>query len=127
MSPDKPLVDPEALDRLRSWGGDALLGRMITLFEELAPERAEALEEGLARGDLERVERAAHSLKSSAGNLGAEELRRQAGRLEEAAATGDRAGMDSLVEELLECCKETTAALRRLHPEGPESSTEGES
>ena len=125
--PDDRLVDPAALDRLRSWGGDVLLGRMITLFEELAPERVEALEDGLAAGDLERVERAAHSLKSSAGNLGADELRRQAGRVEEAAAKGDSARMDGLVGELLKCCRETTAALRRLHPGEPEPSGEGES
>ncbi|GEM_PF-563484 len=120
---DGRVVDQEAISRLRSWGGDALLGRMIGLFIELGPERTRALEEGAASGDMERVERAAHSLKSSAANLGADDLRERAGRLEAAAAgKGDDGQVPRLVDELLQSYRATVGALETLRPDEPEPS-----
>lgn len=75
-------IDPAAIDRLDRLGGDELVGKMAALFVELGPERMAAATEGLEAGDLDAVERAAHSLKSSAGNVGAVELGEAAGRLE---------------------------------------------
>jgi HPt (histidine-containing phosphotransfer) domain-containing protein len=85
-----PILDPRVLDRLREWGGPELLGRMIELFLELGPDRLASLRAGLEEGDFDAVGGVAHSLKSSAGNLGAERLRVASARLEEVANTGDR-------------------------------------
>jgi HPt (histidine-containing phosphotransfer) domain-containing protein len=78
------LMDPGAFVRLREWGGDVLLGKMVALFRENGPQRMEEIERGLEEGDASRVERGAHALKSSAGNLGAERLRRLCQLVEDA-------------------------------------------
>lgn len=73
---DFPETEPEALERLRRFGGDKLLGDMITLFLEAMPQRLAAARAGLARGDGHAVEQALHALKSSAAQLGALRLHR---------------------------------------------------
>lgn len=87
---DHDPIDPQALDRLRRLGGDTLLYKMRDLFLEHATQRLEAIQQGRRAGDLTAISRAAHSLKSSAGNLGAGELMDAAGRLEGLADAGDR-------------------------------------
>jgi len=124
---DDHLVDPAAIERLREWGGDTLLHRMIELFLELGPGRTRDIRLGLESGALEKVERAAHSLKSSAGNLGAHELRATAHRLEAEAAGGE--GPDALQqtsERLFEAYERTVEVLRRLRSEGPSEPNSGE-
>lgn len=73
---DFPEADPEALERLRRFGGAKLLGDMITLFLEAMPQRVGAAKTGLARGDAHVVEHELHALKSSAAQLGAMRLYR---------------------------------------------------
>ena len=87
------MIDLAAVERLRSIGGADLVGKMIDLFLENTPKRIAAALEGEKTGNWYEVERAAHSLKSSAANLGltglqglareAEELagRREAGKI----------------------------------------------
>lgn len=82
------VIDMKALERLHEWGGKRLVAQMIDLFLSQAPERLKGLKEGLDSGDLEIVERSAHSLKSTAANLGAVELGALAGKAE--AAAGDK-------------------------------------
>lgn len=105
------MLDAEALSRLRRLGGDDLAGRMASLFLGLAPERLRAARAGLAAGDLDQVRRAAHSLKSSSGNVGAYAVTEAAGQLEEAAERGE--GREAL-ELLLEAA---AAALGAADPE----------
>lgn len=83
------VIDTKALARLEEWGGKRLVVQMIDLFMQHAPERVEALREGLQLGEVEGVERAAHSLKSTAANLGAEALSAAAGSAERAAGEGN--------------------------------------
>ena len=79
-------VDEAALIKLRKLGGASLLGQIIDLFLENAPKRIEAARVGERAGDLKSVERAAHSLKSSARNVGATRLGELAERIEHLAA-----------------------------------------
>lgn len=92
--------DDAALERLRRLGGDRLAREMGELFASLGAERVAAARAGVVYGDLDTIERAAHSLKSSAGNVGAVELQRLAESVERAAAEGRRddaaAGVDAL-------------------------------
>ena len=104
-----PELDPAAIERLRRLGGDALAGKMASLFLELAPERLRAAREGLAAGDHDAIRRAAHSLKSSAGNIGANAILEDADRLEDAAESG--APMDRL-EPLYAALEADVAAAR---------------
>lgn len=87
MSGD-PVLDGVALDRLRRIGGADLVRRMIELYLEAGPGRVGSIRGSAASGNIDAVERAAHSMKSSAGNLGAIRLQHTAEALESAAAAG---------------------------------------
>lgn len=91
------VIDMKAIERLHEWGGKRLVAQMIDLFLQQAPQRVDGLRQGLANGDVETVERSAHSLKSTAGNLGATELSDLAGKAESAASQRDLATVRSLL------------------------------
>lgn len=82
---ESPIIDPQALERLREWGGDKLAGQMVRLFLKNTGTRMDQIRAGITEGDLVEAERGAHSLKSSAANIGAEQLRTMATRVESAA------------------------------------------
>ena len=86
---DTQIIDPQALDRLREWGGDKLAAQMVRLFLKNSGTRMDQIRSGVGDGDLVEAERGAHSLKSSAANIGAELLRTHATRLESAALEGN--------------------------------------
>lgn len=113
MNGDERLLDPEALARLKEWGGDTLVEKMVELFFEVAPERMEAILTGVREADSDAVERGAHSLRSSAGNLGADAVRSLASRIEELAAAGNLEGVRPLAEKLEERFRETLNELRK--------------
>jgi HPt (histidine-containing phosphotransfer) domain-containing protein len=89
---ESPIIDPQALDRLKEWGGDKLAGQMVSLFLKNTGSRMDQIRSGVTDGNLEEAERGAHSLKSSAANIGAEVLRTMATRMESAA-------LDSNIED----------------------------
>jgi HPt (histidine-containing phosphotransfer) domain-containing protein len=97
---DGVVLEQAALDRLLRIGGQGFLVEMITLFLEHAPARVAAAREGLAGGDLQVVYRSAHSLKSTAGNLGARALQAAAEQLESRAAAKDMAAIPPLLDEM---------------------------
>jgi HPt (histidine-containing phosphotransfer) domain-containing protein len=69
-----PVLDPaviESLRRLTIPGEPDVLNEVLTLFRHDAPRRFERLRNALAAGNIEEVRRAAHSLKGSAGTIGA--------------------------------------------------------
>jgi HPt (histidine-containing phosphotransfer) domain-containing protein len=115
MSADPvPVLDGGALDRLEAWGGTELRGKMVDLFFQNAPERMQGIRDGLTTDNLELAERSAHSLKSSAANLGGEAVRQLAARIEGALEVGNRHDAESLLPELEARFMETLAALRRI-------------
>jgi HPt (histidine-containing phosphotransfer) domain-containing protein len=82
---DTHIIDPQALERLREWGGEKLAGQMVRLFLKNSGTRMDQIRSGVGSSDLQEAERGAHSLKSSAANIGAETLRTMATRMESAA------------------------------------------
>lgn len=110
-------IDQDAIDRLVEWGGNKLLSQMLRLFLDNTPERFAQIENGLAEGgDLEEAHRGAHSLKSSAGNVGAMEVSELAARLEaatKAGAVGD-ADVADLHEQLRSAYAQAEARLREI-------------
>jgi len=68
-------LDNAMIQQLLDLGGKDLLGKMIGLFLEHAPLRMDKIEAAYVSQDLDEVYREAHALKSSAANLGANELR----------------------------------------------------
>ena len=96
------------LERLKP----GLAGKMVQSFLGHAPARIEACRAGVAGGDWVAVEHAAHGLKSSAGQLGADSLFDICGRLEATAPGGDAAAVSSLSAELEAVFARTVEALK---------------
>lgn len=93
-------LDPAALARLRELGGEDLIAKMIDLFLENTPKRIQAALQGEKSGSWHEVERAAHSIKSSAANLGFEGLRGLALEIEGAAERRRGAAIAPMLREL---------------------------
>ena len=79
-------VEPKRLERLQQLGGRELVRKMIDLFHAHAVHHVDVLRASNRIEELEEAEAAAHSLKTSAGNLGATRLFRLAMDMEDAAA-----------------------------------------
>jgi len=98
---------------LRRLGGTALLDKMIELFlSHVEPLVAQAAG-SLSAGDLEALERAAHSIKSSAANVGASTLRSIAEQIEQQAHAGDKSFLGPLTEDLEEAFSAAKNSLER--------------
>lgn len=68
------VLDMSVVEELLSFSDDGdpeLLLDLIQMFLDDGPSKVNAVSEGLAAGDFDKMERAAHSLKGSSGNLGA--------------------------------------------------------
>lgn len=107
------LVDrPAALERV---GGDeGLLREIAGLFIEEYPEILEAIERAAGAGDARALERAAHNLKGSASNFGAQPVTDAALRLERMGRAGNLSGAAGAVGELREWMRKLDAELREL-------------
>lgn len=114
---DSQIIDPQALDRLREWGGDKLAGQMVRLFLKNSGTRMEQIRVGVDDSDLDEAERGAHSLKSSAANIGAEILRTLATRMESAALDGNAEGARALLPDLEAAYSEAVTELERIEKE----------
>jgi HPt (histidine-containing phosphotransfer) domain-containing protein len=109
---DGPSLDPNALASLHHLGGEGLVRRMIDLFLENACKRIEAALEGEKSGDMHAIERAAHSLKSSAGNVGATGLQQLACRLERSAGEKQWQTIPTLLRQLEKTFGQVKAGLK---------------
>jgi len=89
---DEP-VDAVVLDRLRklerATGKSGFVAELLEMFLKRTPETLNALREALDRGDHEAARVAAHSLKGSSGNVGAQSMQQLAGVIEHASTDGE--------------------------------------
>ena len=95
MSPTDA-VDFSVIKSLRELAGDddpGFVPDMIGLFLGDTPSRLEEMRHALDTDDAEALERAAHSLKSSSANLGANRFSEMCRRLEESGRTGSWDGV----------------------------------
>ncbi len=93
----KARFDVNALRLLHRAGGEKLISKMSALFAGSAPQRIKGAEEALATGDLAAATNFAHSLKSSAGQLGALRLQQLCDSLETSCLAGNLAEARELV------------------------------
>ena len=100
MPIDPTIIDPAALQRLEDWGGQSLSKEIVRLFLENGPTRVDQIRGAMDGEDLDAPERGAHSLKSSAANVGAQVLQQVAGELELAASGGDLRRVRDLIPNL---------------------------
>jgi HPt (histidine-containing phosphotransfer) domain-containing protein len=108
---ESSILDEAAHDRLREWGGDKLLGQMIRLFLENAPTRMAQIRAGSLGADIGEAEKGAHSLKSSAANIGAMTVRELAADIERLAGEGDVNRVTELLPSMEAAFAEAIAAL----------------
>lgn len=107
------VVDLEALERLRAFGGLVLLAQIVELFCDAVPERLEAVERAVVSHDPVEVRRAAHALRNSADNVGAASVVALAADIEACADT--RVGLEdlgALVRDLRHECEAARSRLR---------------
>ena len=77
-----------------------MLTEILTLFLSEASPRIDRLRNAWTAGNIEEVHRTAHSLKGSAGNIGARRLQDVCGQLEDKGKSGDLSGVAPLVDAL---------------------------
>jgi HPt (histidine-containing phosphotransfer) domain-containing protein len=97
MAVNQPILDPEAIARLRELG---LAEEMIASFRREAPVQLEALDAASSRGDARTMTSAAHELRSLASNLGLERLTAFCDMVQQRGAAGSVAGISGMIADL---------------------------
>lgn len=103
VDPSLPVVDYGVIDELRQLqldGEPDLLAELVEVFVEDASARLKTLREALNQADADGVAKIAHTLKGSAGNLGASRMAHLAAQLEERGRSGNLDGAEDLLGEL---------------------------
>jgi CheY-like chemotaxis protein/HPt (histidine-containing phosphotransfer) domain-containing protein len=111
---DAPAVDAAVLARLsESMGGDdEFVAELIDQFVTDSTALVAAVRHGLEAGETGEVVRAAHTLKSNAATLGANELADRSRGLETAARAGDLGDGGARIEAIADELERVHAALR---------------
>ena len=105
-----PVLDDEGtIARLK--GDKEFLLTLLEVYREDLPDKLSAIRSGLDKGDLDAVQRAAHSLKGASATVGATAMREVAYAMETAARNGDAAGSGQLAEPL---ARQTELVLERI-------------
>ena len=112
--PELQDVDNSVLARLRDTGGDKFVVELIDLFLEHVPKKIAEAVAGEKAGDPVAVERAAHSVKSSAGNIGAEALLELSGQIEQLASEKKQKSLAPLMGQLEAAYSRLQARLQML-------------
>jgi len=110
-SDSTPCLDTAVLDRIKEVGGDALLAKLIDLFLDLTPQHVEAVCSSEKAGDMEGVEHAAHSIRSSGGFLGALALCQVAEKIENLAEKKGKDQIPALLGDLQSNFEEVKARM----------------
>jgi CheY-like chemotaxis protein len=105
QDPDRILNCVEGLGHLE--GDEELYREVLELFKEDAPRLMEQLQDALQVSDLATVERQAHTLKSTAANIGANGVREAALEVEHSARRRDYTAVHS-------CCSTLTSEFTLL-------------
>jgi CheY-like chemotaxis protein len=96
------LLDRAVVENLRQLGGPELVSELVRMFLEDAESRLAALREGVEKNDAGALERTAHTLKGSSGNMGATRMAAVCAELEEAGASRDLGRAPGLLTRLEE-------------------------
>lgn len=94
-------IDPDVIQSLKDLGGEdepELFRELVGMFLRDTPPRLEALGQALDSGDATELERVAHAMKSSCGNLGAVVMAELCYQLEMVGREGELESAQSLVQ-----------------------------
>lgn len=112
-----PVLDPAVIASLRQLtppGEPDVLNEVLQLFLEDVPVRIARLRAAWQAGNPVEVQRAAHSLKGSAGNIGATDLLAVCRQLDDHSKSGDLSSLAALVASLDAEYARVEAEIRRL-------------
>jgi HPt (histidine-containing phosphotransfer) domain-containing protein len=112
-----PVLDMSVVEELISFADDGdpeLVLDLIQMFLDDGPTKVQAVVQGVADGDLERAERAAHSLKGSSGNLGAKLLSQVCEEVQNATRNHQVADSQRLAPALKQAYEAAEVELRRV-------------
>jgi histidine phosphotransfer protein HptB len=109
-------LDPDIVNSLLELAADdsTLIPDLVSTFLADTPSRLDAMLTAARTADAPALERSAHSLKSSAGNLGAKMLAESCRQLENKGRVGDLSDVESLVIRAKNEFVAASDALRRL-------------
>ena len=111
------VLDQSVLEELLSFSDDGdpeLLLDLIQMFLDDGPSKVQAVQDGLAVGDFDKAERAAHSLKGSSGNLGARHLQDVCEQLQLSTRSHQLDESKQLAPQLVETYAAAEEALKRV-------------
>jgi histidine phosphotransfer protein HptB len=109
------VIDPQkilSLRELQAPDEPDVVQRVIGMFLEDSAGRLARAGEALQRSDWILLRREAHSLRGSAGILGADVVREAAGRLEAAAVAGESGAAETLLRDLADAIGDVQTELR---------------
>ena len=110
-----PLIDPKAVTDLRTLGGDAFVGEVVSAFLRQARATFDRLGPAVTAQDRTLIQKSAHMMKSGAANLGAHPFADKCRTIESIAATADMQELAKLVSEAESLFRETADALTQIH------------
>ena len=112
-----PTLNPDAIQALRDLspeGDSEFLRELIAIYLADTPKQLAQLEEALVRPDAALAVRAAHSIKGSSGNFGAQEFARRAQEIESHAKANNLAAASAALPEFKLSFARVAAALQQL-------------
>ena len=117
---DRLILDQDVLASLRDLddGEGDIMRETIEVFLSTTPSRIDGLDVALATGDLETVERLAHTLKSSSGMVGGQRMTEVCKRLEHLTRSGILAEAPELIARIGEHFADLRSALTPETREG---------
>jgi len=107
------MTTDEAIAKLTEELDAETVAELIQQFLRDAPAQLAAIREAAGRGDLTTLARTAHSLAGSSGTFGLEAARAAAFALEEAALSGEQAGIPERIDILADACAAAIPELKR--------------
>lgn len=113
----EPVLDPAVIENLRQLtppGEPDVLAEVLELFLQDVPRRIERLRASCAAGDAAELHKTAHSLKGSAGNIGARAMLAICRQLDDPGRVGDLTEAKRLVDALEAEFARVEVALRQL-------------
>jgi HPt (histidine-containing phosphotransfer) domain-containing protein len=93
---------------------DSLFSKLVGLFEASAPQRIHEMRQALRKKDVEILKSEAHTLKSSAGNLGAFKVQLGSQELEDLASNEHVQGASHLIDALESQVNQAISELRQF-------------
>ena len=122
---DAELIDHTVIDRLHRTGGDELVGKMLELFATYVADRVQDARHAVDEGRLADVAKAAHAIRSSAGNIGATVLFDIATRIEHNVENAAPQEAPSMVGELEHTFAATLRGVEQLEWSRDETNSGG--